>query len=218
MTSKQRSAGGVDPSIQGSGNAGVEVYLGDHIVDCHHVARTTDADKLTDHFTVPVGQFDARPWWATPAPPSSATPAAPRRGRGGTPRTDRRKAAGPPSPKAAAHRPIVRGSRSKASAVVEALHTWASSRACHRSRSRGVGNQITRRHKSLASICHCSRNRSISLTPITNPSRTAAKADPVSPIIYPMLLHISPWLWFSFPHRQKELHSWTQVKFSELPF
>ena len=44
--------------------------------------------------------------------------------------------------------------------------------AYHRSRSRGVGDRIIRRRKSLESICHCSRNRSISLTPITDPSLT----------------------------------------------
>ena len=38
--------------------------------------------------------------------------------------------------------------------------------------------------------CHSLRNRSIPLTPITVPSRTPAKADPVPPPIYPMLLHI----------------------------
>ena len=32
--------------------------------------------------------------------------------------------------------------------------------ACHRSRSLGVGARISRRYRSLASICHCSRNRS----------------------------------------------------------
>ena len=36
-------------------------------------------------------------------------------------------------------------------------------------RSRGVGARIIRRRNSLTSICHCSRERSISLTPITNP-------------------------------------------------
>ena len=34
--------------------------------------------------------------------------------------------------------------------------------------SRGVGDSIIRRRKSLESICHCCSNRSISLTPITN--------------------------------------------------
>ena len=106
-------------------------------------------------------------------------------------------AAGPPSPKAAAHRPIVCGSRPRACAVPQAVHPWASSQmACHRSRSRGVGARISRRCKSLASIRHCSRNRSISLTPITNPSLTPRLTSPVPPQIYPTLLRISPWLWF----------------------
>ena len=65
---------------------------------------------------------------------------------------------------------MVWGSRSSVSAVAAAVPPWAnSSRAYHRSRSRGVGDRIIRRRKSLASICHCSRNRSISLTPITIP-------------------------------------------------
>ena len=34
-------------------------------------------------------------------------------------------------------------------------------------------------------------------TLITIPSRTPALAYPASPPIYPMLLHFSPWLWFS---------------------
>ena len=66
---------------------------------------------------------------------------------------------------------MVWGSRSNASAVVEAVQPWASiNMAHHRSRSRGVGATIIRRRKSLASSCHCSRNHSISLTPITDPS------------------------------------------------
>ena len=36
--------------------------------------------------------------------------------------------------------------------------------AYHRSRSLGVGAKIIRRRKSLTSICHCSKDRSISLT------------------------------------------------------
>ena len=65
--------------------------------------------------------------------------------------------------------------------------------ACHRSRSRGVGARISRRCKSLASIRHCLRNRSISHTPITNPSLTPRLTSPVPPQIYPTLLRISPW-------------------------
>ena len=42
------------------------------------------------------------------------------------------RAAGPPSPKAAAHLPMVCGSRSSASATAEAVHPWASNQtACH---------------------------------------------------------------------------------------
>ena len=55
-------------------------------------------------------------------------------------------------------------------------------------RSRGVGARIIRRRKSLAFICHCSRNPSISLTLITNPSLTTRKANPVPP---PNLSYVS---------------------------
>ena len=93
---------------------------------------------------------------------------------------------------------MVWGSRSRASATAEPVQPWASSnRAYHRSRSRGVGDRIIRRRKSLASICHCSRNRSISLTPITNPFLTPRRINPTPLQLYPMLLRISPWLWFS---------------------
>ena len=68
--------------------------------------------------------------------------------------------------------------------------------AYHRSRSRGVGARIIRRRKSLTPICHCSRDRSISLTPITNPSQFLRPATSVPSQIYPMRLRISPWLWF----------------------
>ena len=44
--------------------------------------------------------------------------------------------------------------------------------AYHRSRSRGVGAKIIRRRKSLTSICHCSKDRSISLTLIIYPPNT----------------------------------------------
>ena len=78
------------------------------------------------------------------------------------------RAAGPPSPKADAHRPMVCGSRSRASAVAAAVQPWASSSmAYQRSRSRGVGARIIRLRKSFTPICHCSKERSISLTPIT---------------------------------------------------
>ena len=82
----------------------------------------------------------------------------------------------PLSPKAGAHRPMVGGSRSRAVAVADAVQTWAGShKARQRSRSRGVGDKIIRRCKSLASICHCSRNLSISLKPIVILSLTPCK-------------------------------------------
>ena len=53
--------------------------------------------------------------------------------------------------------------------------------ACHRSRSLDVGARISRRCRSLASICHCSRNRSICLALTTSPSPTPYRANPVLP-------------------------------------
>ena len=101
------------------------------------------------------------------------------KGGGEPPLCSNIKALGPPCPKAATHRPMVCGSRSKASAVADAVHPWASSSmAYHLSRSRGVGARIIRRRKSWASICHCSRYRSMSLAPITNPSSTYATSYP----------------------------------------
>ena len=100
--------------------------------------------------------------------------------QGGPPVCSNIKAAGPPSPKAVAHRPMVSGSRSSESAVAAAVQPCVSNKmAYHRSRSRGVGARIIRRRKALASICHCSRNRSISLTPITNPSQLPKPANSV---------------------------------------
>ena len=54
----------------------------------------------------------------------------------------------------------------------------------------------SRRCTSPTFISHCLRNRSISLTPITNPSQFLRPANPVtSQQVYPMPLRISPWLW-----------------------
>ena len=118
------------------------------------------------------------------------------------------RAAGPPSPKADAHRPMVCGSRSSASAVAAAVQPWASSQtAYHRSRPRGVGARIIRRRKALASISHCSKSRCISLAPITNPSLTPGKANSAPSPIYPMFLRISPWLWFRKPHQVRSAGS-----------
>ena len=83
---------------------------------------------------------------------------------------------------------MVCGSRSSASAVAAAVKPWASSRmAYHRSCSRGVDARIIRRRRLLTPIRHCSRDRSISLTPITNPSPKTAKANPV---LLPNLPHV----------------------------
>ncbi len=53
--------------------------------------------------------------------------------------------------------------------------------AYHRSRSRGVGARTIRLRKSFTPICHCSRDQSISLTPIINPSQLLRPANPDSP-------------------------------------
>ena len=117
---------------------------------------------------------------------------------GGLPDCSKIKAVGLLSPKAAAHRPKAWGSRSRTSAVAEAAQPWASSqKAYHRSRYLGVGARIIRRCKSLIPTCHCSIERSISLTPITNLPQLPIPTNRVPSQIYPMRLHISPWLWFS---------------------
>ena len=64
---------------------------------------------------------------AAVVPPLSTPPAAPHQGRGEPPDCSKIRALGPPSPKAAAHRPMVWGSLSRASAVAEAVQPWANS-------------------------------------------------------------------------------------------
>ena len=114
---------------------------------------------------------------------------------------------------------MVWGSRPRASAVAEAVQPWANSQmACQRSLSRGVGARISRRCKSLASICHCCRNLSISLTPITNPSPTPGQASLLPSQIYPIPLHVSPWLWFR-SHKwafRMSRHNWSTCSFFHL--
>ena len=85
---------------------------------------------------IPVGQFDTRRGWRLLHHPFQLLLLRLVKGGGEPPVCSKIKAAGPPSPKAAAHRPIVCGSRSSASAVAAALKPWASSSmAYHRSRS-----------------------------------------------------------------------------------
>ena len=60
----------------------------------------------------------------------------------------------------------------------------------------GILRYIRTQVENLASICHCSRNRSISLTPIASPSLTPKQANPIPHQIYRIALRISPWLWF----------------------
>ena len=94
-------------------------------------------------------------------------------------------AAGPSSPKTVTHRPMVWASRPSASATATAVQPWTKShRACHRSRSRGVGAQYIRRRRSPASSCHCSRNPCISLIPNTNTTLLSFQTIPSSPQFY----------------------------------
>ena len=73
--------------------------------------------------------------------------------------------------------PMVWEFRSKVSAVAVAVQPWERiPMACHR--SQGVGARIIRLCKSLASIRHCSRNRPVSLAPITIPSLTLGQTNP----------------------------------------
>jgi hypothetical protein len=81
---------------------------------------------------------------AAPAPLPSVQPGRSGRGRGGPPVCSKRGALwaplGPASPKVASHWPIVWGSRSSASPTrASDQPRLTSQRACHRSRSRGVG-------------------------------------------------------------------------------
>ena len=133
-------------------------------------------DELTDHLPIPVGQFDSGFGRRLLHCRFQIRLLRLAEGGGEPPDCSNIKASGPPPPKAAAHRPMVWKSRSSALAVSDAVQPWASSNmAYHRSRSRGVGARIIRRRKSLTPICHFSRNRSISLTPITSPCQTPEK-------------------------------------------
>ena len=67
--------------------------------------------------------------------------------------------------------------------------------------SGGVGTRIIRRRKFFLPICNCSRDRSISLTLITDPSLLLRPAKPIPSQIYPMRLRISSWLWFKLRAR-----------------
>jgi len=163
-----------------------------------------------DHFPIPIGQADAHGLRQFLHRPFQRRLLRFPEGGGEPPVCSKIRAAGPPSPKAAAHLPMVCGSRSSALATAEAVHPWASSQtACQRSRSRGVGARISLLCTSLAHISHCSRNPSIPLTPFTIPSRNLKSYLQSFLRIYLISLHISPWLWFSITHKhaQTECHS-----------
>ncbi len=73
---------------------------------------------------------------------------------------------GPAELGAVTHVPVVWRSRSSASATADAVQPWAKShRACHRSRSRGVGARYMRSRTPPTSSCHRSRSCAMSLIP-----------------------------------------------------
>ena len=120
------------------------------------------------------------------------------KGGGEPPACSNIRAAGHPSPKADAHRPMVCGSRSSASAVAAAVKPWA-----------GVGwRTIAPAPGASAPESSAGANlwlpaaivRETALSP-SHPSPTplsSRKANPVPPQLYPMPLHISLWLWFRY--------------------
>ena len=139
--------------------------------------------KSAHHLPVPIGQVEANLCWKLLhhclqfGLLHSVDPG------GEPPDCSKAIAAGPPSPKTATHRPMVWASRASASAT--AVQPWTKShRACHRSRSRGVGAQYILRRRSLASSCHCSRNPGISLIPNTNTTLLSFQAIPSAPQFY----------------------------------
>ena len=96
---------------------------------------------------VPVGQFQlASSSWpapASPAPPPSTPPVASRQGRGEPPLCSNINVLGPLCPKAATHRPMVCGSRSKASAADQRqlmLPACCVKRKCYRNSDPAVGS------------------------------------------------------------------------------
>ena len=103
-------------------------------------------------------------------------------GGGDPPLCWKARAVGPWSLKAATHVPMVWGSRSNASATATVVQPRAKSqRACHRSRSRGVGARYIRSRTSPISSCHRSRSCAMSFIPSTTATRFPIKtnADPL---------------------------------------
>ncbi len=114
---------------------------------------------------------------------------------GGPPDCSKIKAAASPSPKAAAHRLMVWGP-----VPAPPPYLGPSPRANARRRASVPAPSVSAPGSSSgARPWHPSpivRETSLSLSPISNPSLTTQKANPVTWQIYPMLLRISPWLWF----------------------
>ena len=104
--------------------------------------------------------------------PFRAAPVPHVEGGGEPPDCSKPRAVGPALPKAVTHVPMVWGSRSSASATAEEVQPWAKSqRACHRSRSRGVGARYMRSRRSPTSSCRRSRSSTISHIPNTTATR-----------------------------------------------
>ena len=152
-------------------------------------------DKLPDSFPVPVGQLDTcllrqllhRRLQLLPLPLVK---------RGGDPPDcSNIRAAGPPSPKADAHRPMVCGS---APAPPPSPLPSSPGPAARRRTTAPAPGAWAPGSSAGARPWHPSKSRCISLAPITNPSLTPGKANSAPSPIYPMFLRISPWLWFRY--------------------
>jgi len=129
-------------------------------------------DKSPHHFPIPIRQADASPFGQCLHHSLQLGLLLPAEGGGEPPDCSKARAAGPLSLKAATHAPMVWGSRSSAPATADAVQPLAKSqRACHRSRSRGVGARYMRSRTSPTSSCHRSRSCSMSLIPITTATR-----------------------------------------------
>ena len=125
-------------------------------------------DKSPHHFPVPIRQVDACLFGQRLDRSLHLGLLVSVEGGGEPPDCSKSRAAAPPLPKAVTHMPMVWESRSSASATADAVQPWAKSqRACHRSRSRGVGDRYMRLRTSPTSSCHRSRSCTMSLIPTT---------------------------------------------------
>ena len=129
-------------------------------------------DKPTHHFPVPIRQAYACLFGQRLYRSLQLGLLVPVEGGGEPPDCSKPRAVGPALPKAVTHVPMVWGSRSSASATAEEVQPWAKSqRACHRSRSRGVGARYMRSRRSPTSSCRRSRSSTMSHIPNTTATR-----------------------------------------------